>query len=380
VIDLQRCSNEDVWVEVVGEFETRLERLLALSRDPASTMRKLEVETWRLLVDVGRIVIMYVLALRCRSATERDLKARGLRAGQVRLRMEKDYWANVETTLGPATFPLFAYREARGGGVAVTRTPARSEILPHRKACHSSELCLEWEIRLGSDHPFRQAQEALTYFTHGAAHVEDNAIAKHMVAVAELVDRSWLYRPQEELQQILRERATRCLITGRPLLFVSSDAHAQRRYVNETWDARWKMANGIRVWCMDRDSGRIVHLGGEYTWGDHTEVKRAFEWLIEHGYLPRDSLYEDGLRVRLVWISDGMPWFEDDIFPLFLSLVVILDAYHVLDRLAKYAAVVYGKNTKRSRAWYAQATRIMGITNRRLQRAGGAVTAQQTAG
>ena len=31
-------------------------------------------------------------------------------------------------------------------------------------------------------------------------------------------------------------------------------------------DAPWKMINGIRMWCMDRRSGPVIHLGGEYTW------------------------------------------------------------------------------------------------------------------
>lgn len=364
MMDIKRYSDEDVKTELIGEFSSALDRVFDLAQQKTSGTRDIELELWRLLVAVGRLVIIYAFALRCRAATQRDLKKRGLSMGDVRLRLDRDYWANVQTTLGEVSFPMFAFRRS-AAGAEVTNTPAMGEVVPYRGSCRSSELCLEWEVRLGSDHPFRQAQEALTYFTHGAAHVEDNAIARHMVAVANLVNRSWLYRPQEELQQILRERATRCLTTDLPLLFVSSDAHAQRRYVDETWDAQWKMANGIRVWCMDNDTGRVIHLGGEYTWGDHNEVKRAFEWLIDEDYLPRDGEFKDGLKARLVWLSDGMPWFEDDIVPLFDLIVVILDAYHVIDRLSEYATMVYGKGTKKALAWYRKALEIMGIGSSR---------------
>jgi len=55
--------------------------------------------------------------------------------------------------------------------------------------------------------------------------------------------------------------------------------------------------------------------------------------LLAHGVLPKRQKYAGGLKLFLVWLSDGMPWFEDDILPQFLTIVVILDAYHVMDRL-----------------------------------------------
>ena len=74
----------------------------------------------------------------------------------------------------------------------------------------------------------------------------------------------------------LQERATQDKDTGRPLLYVSSDAHALRRYVGDTWELPWKMVNGIRVWCEDAKTGQVVHLGGEFTWGNCREVGRRF--------------------------------------------------------------------------------------------------------
>lgn len=287
MLDIRRNNDEDVKTEIMGEFSSALDAVFDLAQRQERGTRDIELELWRMLIVVGRLVVTYALALRCRAAAKRALEARGLQEGDVRFRMDSDYWAIVQTTVGEVSFPLFAYRQPIPGLGAVTTVPARDCVLPYRNSCRSSELCLEWEIRLGSDHPFRHAQQALIFFTHGATHVEDNAISRHMVALSGLVDRSWLYKPGDEIERILDEHATRCLLTGRPLLYISSDAHAQRRYVGETWDAQWKMANGIRVWCMDKDTGRVIHLGGEYTWGDHNEVKRAFEWLLAHGILPR---------------------------------------------------------------------------------------------
>jgi hypothetical protein len=67
--------------------------------------------------------------------------------------------------------------------------PAREEVFPLHPHCRSSELCLEWEARLGRQLPFRQAEEAVGFFTHGATDVEDNTIARHLGVIGGLVDR-----------------------------------------------------------------------------------------------------------------------------------------------------------------------------------------------
>jgi len=185
-------------------------------------------------------------------------------------------------------FPLHAYRD-RSAVLPVTRTPARDEVLPFHRSCHSSELCLEWEVRLGSEHPFRKAQTALNYFTHGALDLEDTTIARHMVKVGQVIERDWTYRPPEEIRRILSDRATQCRKSGQPIVYISTDAHALRRYVDETWDAQWKMANGVRLWCLDRHNGATIPLGGEYTWGDCGEVADIFRWLAESKRLPSDG-------------------------------------------------------------------------------------------
>ena len=122
-------------------------------------------------------------------ATDDDIERRGPEPSQGSYAFDRDHWATQMTTMGRSRFPLFAYRERRGGGT-VTRTPARADVVPLLGRCRSSELCLEWEARLGKDFPFRRAQDALTFFSHGAVEEEDTTIADHMIGVGGVVDRT----------------------------------------------------------------------------------------------------------------------------------------------------------------------------------------------
>ena len=349
-------SPEKVKSELMTRFSSTMDRLFAKADDGARP-RDLELALWSELVALGALVLSFLFAVLCRRAMEQDVESRGLRPEDIRLRPEADYWHKITSTFGPVSFPTFAYRQSRGGA-EVTRRPAHS-VFPFHRRCRSSELCLEWECRLGSDHPFRQAQEALTFFTHEAVRLEDTTIQAHLISVAQLIDRSFLYRDVDSIRKILSERATCDRVTGKPLLYMSSDAHALRRLDDGTWDTHWKMANGIRLWCEDRHSGNIIHLGGEFLWGDYTQVVDAFSWLNSHGILPPDGDYGDGVVAELCWLSDGMPWFSDHILPLFTSPVVILDVYHLLERLAAYAALCYGKGSRAARRWYNQAAGLV---------------------
>lgn len=349
---------DEVKTDVMAELSKGVDALLA-AVDAGASPRELEGSVWQLVLTVGRLLLTYALALACRRVTEQDLRRRGLSRRDVWLRMDEDYHVSLTTTLGPVRVPVFAYRDRSSGLGTVTRAPARKQLFPLYPRCRSSEACVEWEARLGSEHPFRKAQEALRFFTHGAVELEDTTIARHMVRVGLLVDRSWLYRPVEEVGEILRTRATRDAESEQPVLYVSSDAHALRRYVDETWDAQWKMANGLRLWCVDRHNGAIIHIGGEYTWGDCHVVKGALASLVASGHLPADGNYGDGVTARIVFISDGMPWFEDHLLPLLPSAVAVLDAYHALERLGDYAATRFGRGTPRAKDWYDKAVRTL---------------------
>jgi hypothetical protein len=348
-----------VKAELLAAFETGLNDLFELADSPQD-LRSLEKAVVETLLSLGRLLLGYLLALRCRRATESDLSRRGLRAAEVRLRLDADYWASMMTTMGLVHFPLFAYRENLGGAT-VTRTPAREVVVPYRGKCRSSPLCLEWEVRLGAQHPFRRAEAELAFFTHGTATVEDTTISRHMVQVSKLVDRKWTYLNPAEIRDILRERATRDRKNRKPLVYASCDAHALRRYTDETWSFEWKMVNGIRLWCEDRTTGEIIHLGGEFTWGDCHEVSRAFAALIEMGILPAKGDYGDGVRAQLAWVSDAMGWFEEHILKLFPGMIVILDIFHLLRWFAVLGAKLFGAATKPARQLYAQAATALGF-------------------
>jgi len=328
---------------------------IVAAAENGETIRLLEERTWKALLEIGQLLLAMALNIRCRKATEADIAERGLTKQETKLRNEADYWYQLMTTFGPVRFFSYAYRDLSTVVGAVTRVPAREKVVPLHPKTRSSELCLEWESRLGSEHPFRKAQESLSYFTHGAVSLEDTTIARHMVTAARLIDPDWLYRDPAEIRTILEERATRDTKTGQPILYASSDAHALRRYVDETWDAQWKMANGIRLWCVDRNNGAIIHLGGEYTWGDCEEVGDIFERLVCSGHLAEDGDYGDGTLAKLVVIVDGAPWIENHVLPRLPWAVPILDAYHALEHVGDYVAIRFGKGSEEARDFYDRA-------------------------
>ena len=323
--------------------------------EEGATVRALEELAWKAAMQFGSSLLAMALNVMCARATERDMAKRGLCKEQVSVRMDGDYWGTLNTTLGPVMFSWFAYRDRSVTSASVTRTPAKATVLPLFKHCRSSELLLEWESRLGSDHPFRYAQEALSFFTHQAAHLEDTTIARHMVTVGTLVDREWTYRTAKDIAHILLTRAARDPNTDRPLLYASTDAHALRTYVDETWDAQWKMANGVRLWCIDRFNGATIHLGGEYTWGNCERVQEIFEWLRDSGRMPSNGSFANGLNAQIVLITDGALWIKERIIPIFPSAIVLLDAYHLMEALAKYAAARYRIGTTAAKKFYQNA-------------------------
>jgi len=332
-------TKASVKAHILAVVEEQVDALLDTSDDLGG--RTLEMAVWDVLCAIGRELLSAVLALACWSATAAaNVVERGLR-----LRLDRDYWLTQMTTLGAVSVPLFAYRDESGK----VRCPARTKVFPLHPACRSSELCLEWETKLGSQLPFRQAQDGLTFFTHGAAHLEDSTIARHGAVVGAVIDRTWTYRSSAEIREILRTKATRDGATGKPLLYLSTDAHALRRYVDASFDAPWKMVNGIRMWSVDRTNGQILHLGGEYTWGDCQEVARRFASLVAD-YVPAG---EDAPQIVL--LTDGMEWIRTWVFPQMpQGTLFILDFYHALEHIAEFARSRFGAGTKAARSWYSR--------------------------
>ena len=320
--------------------------------------RDIEVSTWKKIINIGELLMVLAMQVKCRTVSEEDIEFRGLQENQVTLRSMSDYHGTMMTTFGEIKFMTFAYRDL-STPFSVTRNPAREKVIPYNKRCRSSELCLEFESLLGSDHPFRKAQEALSYFTHGAVELEDNTIARHMNMINSLVDRKWLYRPLDEICEILRKQATLDRKTGKPIVYMSSDAFSATVYEGETWNTCGKMVNGIRLWCINRKDNMIIHLGGEYTWGDCHHVEKIIEELILAGYLPKNGDYGAGVVAELVVITDGASWIKDHILERVPWALAILDVYHALDNLSKYFAERYGKGSVEAHKHYQEAAELL---------------------
>ena len=177
-------NKASVKAHIMTVVEEQVDVLLAGAENMSG--RSLELAVWDLLCAVGRELLSVLLAMACWSATASD----GVQRRGLRLRLDRDYWLTQMTTLGAVHVPLFAYRDENGE----VQCPAREQVFQLHPACRSSELCLEWETRLGSQLPFRQAQEGLAYFTHGATKLEDSTIASHCGLIGAVIDRSWTYR------------------------------------------------------------------------------------------------------------------------------------------------------------------------------------------
>jgi hypothetical protein len=344
--------------ELLDSVAEGVEEAVALANN-GTDLRTLEDFVARSMLEQARLQLAHLFAILCCRKTEESLQKSGLRLCDVRFRLDADYWITVHTTLGPVTFPLFAYRLSVLGA-NVTRAPAR-ELFPYHKKCRSSPLCLEWETRLGALHPFRRAPQELTFFSRDAVTLEDNTIATHLVAIGAIIGREWLYRSPKEIREILRNRASLDKVTGEPIVSASCDAHALPRYVDETWNVAGKMAHGIRIWCEDRHTGEVIHLGGEFTWGDCRAVGEAFRDLIGRGILPANGDYGYGVKSRLVWVSDAMRWFNDHILTLLPWATVILDVHHLLRWFAVYAQAAFGAGKKLARQLYARVMRMLGF-------------------
>jgi hypothetical protein len=333
------CPIPAVKTQLLASFATTLDECLSA---PPIDERSAELAVWKTILTVGAELLTTLLTLACRRAFE-DASAGG---DKVRLRLDDDYHLTRNTTLGPIRVPLFAYRGTDGR----TRAPARQAVFPLHPKVHSSELLLQWETSLGIALPFRQAEEALHFFTHGAADIEDNTIARHVAAIGAAVGPAETYREPTAIARLLRECATRDGRTGRPLLYLSTDAHALRRYVDESFDTAWKMINGIRMWCVHEGTGDIIHLGGEYTWGDCREVAARFEHLLSE-YVPVGDA-----APQVVFITDGMTWIRDHVVPVLpQDTLLILDFFHVMEHLAEHARARFGAGSKEGRSWYSKA-------------------------
>lgn len=347
---------QHLYAQVKGFVDVVVDRVFTAPMRPDEVER----DAWSVMVAIGRALMSALLSVLCFRRTLRRLEYDGLTLADVYVRTDEHGIGTLEATVGSVPFAWYSYREQHGGP---TKRPAES-LFPNHRRCRSSRHALEWECALGSEHPFRSAEQAIRFFSHGAMHVSDSTIERHAVTVGRTLTDRWLYRPRWEIVAILRNRATIDARTGRPLVYASTDAHLLTRYVDDTWNAEWKAINGIRVWCVDRCTGEIIHLGGEFTWGDCVEVAKRFAALRQRGVLPNDGDYGDGVKAQLVFVTDGARWIEERVFKLFPEAVFVLDAYHVLERFAEVAATVYGAKSDAAKCLQAVLGAALGLRDR----------------
>lgn len=322
-----------------------------LELDP-STEFDAEKAVWACVLEIGRILLVAVLAQMCFQSTVRELAGRGWTLADVRLRLDANYHAVVNTTLGKIVVPLFAYRFRNEAGCSSTRCPGRA-VFPLYPRCHSSRLLLRWETTLGSRLPFREVQRMLELLTHGAVSLHDTTVAAHCAQVAVVVGREHMYFAPDKMRQTLRERAVCDSETGLPIVHFSCDGHAERLLDADTWSRNWRSLNGIRIWCIDRETGRSIHLGGEFIVGDCHAVSKAFENLNDLGILPFNGDYGDGVHAQLVFVADGAEWFDAHVRSKFPSAIAVLDAYHVLEKVGQLFTELWGSGSKRAKKAYA---------------------------
>ena len=191
---------------------------------------------------------------------------------------------------------------------------------------------------------FRLAADELLWATGGLADIEDSRIAAHAVAIGRQIDRSFMYRKPEDIREILKERATRRR-GGGPIVYVSTDATALRRFVDDTTYRGWRMSNGTRVWCVDRFTGEAIHLGGEYTWEDCRAVVAALEDLDRLRILPKDGKYGQDCQATVCVISDGSSWIRDRFQAWFSTPVGVLDVWHLMERLVVDGKTMLGEES-----------------------------------
>jgi len=351
-------------------LEDLITPLLERAESGSLTLRLAEEACWEVLIPLGAALLTAILGLLCRGEAEKLVHERGWTldpsrkdAPLARFRRDADYTAHLYSTFGPIAVPLFA---VRAPGQFTTLTPSRP-LFPHYPKMRSTELLIEWECAVAADHPFRKAAEALLFFTHGAVDIEDTTVERHAVAIGNAVPTEWLYQTPQRIRELLSTKAVRDVETGQPIIYASTDAHALKRFVDEKWNPKWKMTNGIRVWTVDAKTGKTIHLGGEFTWGDCHEVRRCFLRLQEIGILPADGDYGNGIVAQVSLLTDGLGWIADYVLPLFPGAITSLDPYHVLEHVAEAAKKAWPgkKNEKKVRNLLAQARRALGVRKKR---------------
>ena len=334
---------------VLGYCGAVLERLLASG---ANDEAEAELAVWRAMLALAPVLFSALLAARCWEKTLAELEGRGLSQSDVSFRLEADHWAKLSTSVGDVVFPWFTYRvkNAEGKEGSASRTASHS-VAPLHPRTRSSTLLIRLSALVGTHAVFGTAETLLRTITQGAATLEDTTIARHCELVGGLVDRSLMYHSPTEIRDALKDHATMD-DRGRPMLNISTDAHNEQLYEGETWVSKYKNIHAIRLWYTDKKTGRGVTVGGEFIVGTSVALIAAFDDLIERGVLPNDGDYGQSVVSQQVFVSDGMPWFQDSIVDKFTGIVVVLDNKHLLKRLLDTLKSIFRKNSPKIQEFY----------------------------
>lgn len=297
------------------------------------------------------LMLHAVVAGNARDAALAQIEAAGLGPKDVRFRNDQDYRVKLSSTLGPVDVPGFAWRDERHEPASTLRAGIDA-VHPLRGRCRSTPYLLEWECRFAQQMTFRLAADELLWATSGLADIEDSRMAAHVVAIGARVDRSFMYRTPEDIREILNNRATRQR-GSRPIVYVSTDATALRRYVDDSTLGLWRMSNGTRIWCVDRFTNEAIHIGGEYTWNDCHAVVAALTELDRLSILPKDGDYGEGCRATICVVSDGSSWIRDRFQAWFSAPVAVLDVWHLVERLIQDGKTMLGAESPAMRRFSA---------------------------
>ena len=334
--------NDDVLADV------RALILTVLEHGVGQPLRALEQNARLLGSEVARLVLTAAVGLQARRAAFDAATARGLDVEDLMFRNDADYQIALKTTVGTLNVPGMVWRQTTKEGRTITRREGLDAVVPLRGRCASSPLLLEWECRFAQAVPFRVAADELRWVSDGAADVEDTRLSAHAYAIGSQVQRAHQFRTPAQIRAILRDRAQRER-GGKPIIYASTDASALRRFIDPTTTAAWKMANGTRFWCVDRFTGEVIHLGGEYTWDDCHAVRASLVDLDATGILPRNGDYGDGCVATICVITDGSEWIRDHFESWFTAPVPVLDVWHLSERLERDAIGLLGADTRAQR-------------------------------
>jgi hypothetical protein len=323
--------------EIAARLDEVFESLIDADVHAAETACRLFAQA------AGQTLLGSVLALKAFRVSCAEIAAAGLSPDDVRWRIDQDYRIKMNSTLGPIDVPGSAWRSGSDGR-GTTRRAGLDAVHPLRGACASTPCLLEWECRFAHRMPYQQAAKELMWATDNGADIEDTRMAAHAVAIGSMIDRTFLYKTPKDIKDILTHLAT-CGRGSGPILYVSTDATALRRFTDETTKGSWKMANGIRLWCINRFTGDTIHIGGEYTWGDCETVIEALTDLDLRKILPRDGNYGHDCQAEICVISDGSSWIRDRFQAWFAAPVGILDVWHLVERLNQDAKTMFGDGT-----------------------------------